>query len=557
MPPRLTMKQGTQVIKEILLEKDSYTVGRMPDNDIELRDTLVSRRHTEFIKRGTKYTLYDLGSSNGTYVNNKKVDVKVLENGDEVLIGETVLVFHDDSIPTEVPTATSQPKSDEDLIASMYGGSEIIKPVTHLPKIYQMDARESIAQGISWVSISKESAEAAKSNKERENVALLYNMTQVVMDPASPLDRALDEALKAILEIINAERGVILVLPKGGKEMVARVARHRTQGRIAAEDVKVSRSIAHKALDEKVSIITNDAKYDPRFQAGMSIIQYNIRSAMCVPLWEKREVFGVIYVDNLLKTHAFQEGDSDILTALARSIAMRIKQELLYEDLQHELIVRANLSRYHSPDVVDMIIKENKEIVRDVAEKDVTVIFVDIVGFTAQSEQRKPREVADMLTAYFETMTQVIFDFQGSVNKFIGDGILALFGAPREYPDHASRACRAAVKMMMEHRRKQDGAVHKYDIKIGINTGQAVVGNVGPSNRLEYAVLGDIVNVAARLEKYAKANQIVVGDATFQRVKSELKLERLGAAQLKGKEKELDVYLLDWNVPQGKPLPAK
>lgn len=546
MPPKLTLKVGTQVVKEIVLEKDSYTVGRMPDNDIELRDTLVSRRHTEFIKRGNRYTLYDLGSSNGTYVNNKKVDVRVLEVGDEVLIGETVLIFTDDLPPPEAAPTASQPKSDEDLIASMYGGSEIIKPVTHLPKIYQMDARESIAQGVSWVSISKEGAEAAKNTKERENVALLYQMQQVVMDPASPLETSLNEAIKAILEITNAERGVIMILPKGGRDLVARVARHRTQGSINPEDVKVSTGIARKALEERLSIITNDAKYDPRFQAGMSIIQYNIRSALCVPLWEKREVFGVIYVDNLLKAHTFQEGDLDILTALARPIAMRIKQEQLYEDLHHEMIVRANLSRYHSPDVVEMIIKENAAISRDVAEKDVSVIFVDIVGFTKHSEHHQPREVADMLTGYFETMTKVVFDFQGSVNKFIGDGILALFGAPKEYPDHASRACRAAVKMMIEHQRVMASAPFKYEIKIGINSGVAVVGNIGPSNRMEYAVLGDIVNVAARLENYAKAGQIVVGEATSKNVEKELRLEKLGAVQLKGKEKEQHVFQLLW-----------
>lgn len=539
------MKVGTQVVKEILLEKDSYTVGRMPDNDIELRDTLVSRRHTEFIKRGPKYTLYDLGSSNGTYVNNKKVDVKVLENGDEILIGETVLVFSDDAPPTEMPQ-TQQPKSDEELIASMYGGSEIIKPVTQLPRLLQMDARESIAQGVNWVNISKEGIEATKGDKEREHIAQLYFMLQIVMDPASTLDRSLDEAMKAILDITNAERGVILALPKGSKELVPRVARHRTQGTLAVDDVKVSKSIAHKALEEKVSIITNDAKYDPRFQAGMSIIQYNIRSALCVPLWEKREVFGVIYVDNLLKTHSFQEGDLDILTALARPIAMRLKQEQLYEDLQHEMIVRANLSRYHSPDVVDLILKENKAITRDVAEREVSVIFIDIVAFTSYSEQHTPREVADLLTGYFENMTKVVFDYQGSVNKFIGDGILAVFGAPKEYPDHASRACRAAVKMMAEHRRTQASSPFKYEIKIGINTGTALVGNIGPTNRMEYAVLGDIVNVAARLEKYAKGDQIVVGEATYGMVKDELKLEKLGAAQLKGKEKEQNVYLLHW-----------
>ncbi|MBI3272860.1 MAG: FHA domain-containing protein [Planctomycetes bacterium] len=555
--PKLLIKAGNEIVKEIVLTKDTFSVGRMPDNDLELRDSLVSRRHSEFIKRGNKYTLYDLGSSNGTFVNNKKVDVKVLEEGDEVLIGETLIIFKDDSAAPKPHTGPNAPpqardKSDEDLIASMYGGSEIIKHINDLPEQFKVDVRESIAKGISWKDISRQGTapgkEATPTGKEAtpapapgDKYFVLYKFGTVVASPTTSLEQALDESMKCIFDIISAERGVIMVFDKERGELIPRVTRHRVAGRIAHEEVVVSRTITNKVISEKVSIITSDAKYDPRFQAGVSIIQYNIRSALCVPLWEKQEVFGVIYVDNLLKAHAFQEDDLDLLTAIANQIAIRIKQEQLYEDLKREALIRENLERYNDPDVVEMILSKGKALL-EVDEREVTVMFIDIESFTRMSEQLRPPQVAELLNGYFESMSKIIFKHQGSVNKFIGDGILAVFGAPISYPDHAVRAVRAALGMIQEAQRMSERSNLRYNIKIAINSGEVVAGNIGFAKRMEYTVLGDTVNVSARIEKLCKTNQILIGENTYDAVKDLFETKFLGSEKLRGKEKEVKVY---------------
>ena len=548
---KLIVTAGPLGQREIEVNKDVFSLGRMPENDIELRDSLVSRKHSELIRRGNRFTLYDLGSSNGTYVNKKRIDVKVLDDGDEVTVGESVFVFKDENSPPR-PADSAQEPAESELIASLYGGSnDIVKKVADLPEEYRIDVKESIARGYSWKDLkaggsqtpAKKDEKVQKGTEQQDDrFKFLYHLGRDLSSKET-LKEVLQSALETIFAVINAERGVILTIDKATGKLNPQVAKHRAQGAISTAEVVPSGQIVNRVVQEKNFIITSDAKHDQRFQMGLSIIQYNIRSAMCVPLWEKEEVFGVIYLDNQMKTHPFEVADLHILGAIANQVAIRIKQEELFNRLKQEEVTRSNMERFFSPDVAEILLKRGEAGLSPV-EKEATIVFCDIADFTTISEKLKPPQIAEMLNGYFELASRIILDHKGSVNKYIGDSVMSVFGAPVDMEDHALRAVKASLQIQRELKRLNDNTDTRlhYHVHIGVNTGDVVAGNIGSQKRIEYTVLGDAVNVAARLEKRAHAGQIVIGDRTHGLVKERINCRPLGAEKLKGREREMQLY---------------
>ncbi|MBI2922695.1 MAG: FHA domain-containing protein [Planctomycetes bacterium] len=548
---KLIVTAGPLGQREIEVNKDVFSLGRMPENDIELRDSLVSRKHSELIRRGNRFTLYDLGSSNGTYVNKKRIDVKVLDDGDEVTVGESVFVFKDENSPPR-PAESAQEPAESELIASLYGGSnDIVKKVADLPEEYRIDVKESIARGYSWKDLKTGDAQAPAKKDEKaqkgteqqdDRFKFLYHLGRDLSSKAT-LKEVLQSALETIFAVIKAERGVILTIDKASGKLIPQVAKHCAQGNISTGEVVPSGQIVNRVVQEKNFIITSDAKHDQRFQMGLSIIQYNIRSAMCVPLWEKEEVFGVIYLDNQMKTHPFEVADLHILGAIANQVAIRIKQEELFNKLKQEEVTRSNMERFFSPDIAEILLKRG-EAGLSPEEKEATIVFCDIADFTTISEKLKPPQIAEMLNGYFELASRIILDNKGSVNKYIGDSVMSVFGAPVHMEDHALRAVKASLQIQRELKRLNDNTDTRlhYHVHIGVNTGDVVAGNIGSQKRIEYTVLGDAVNVAARLEKKATAGQIVIGDRTHGLVKERINCRPLGAEKLKGREREMQLY---------------
>ena len=177
--------------------------------------------------------------------------------------------------------------------------------------------------------------------------------------------------------------------------------------------------------------------------------------------------------------------------------------------------------------------------------REVSVLFADIVGFTTMSEKMSPAAVSLLLNDYLSRMTDVIFKHEGTLDKYIGDAIMAVFGAPLDMPDHAVRAILAALEMrerLEEFNRERRGGPH-LKIRIGINTGKAVAGEIGSINKKEYTVLGDTVNTASRLESsVAKPMMVVIGENTYLAVRDQFDCRSLEKQKLKGKELEVTVY---------------
>jgi adenylate cyclase len=271
----------------------------------------------------------------------------------------------------------------------------------------------------------------------------------------------------------------------------------------------------------------------------------NVRSFMCAPLWNRNEVIGVLYCDNP-RSRQFTADDLEVFTALCNYAAVAIEQARLSHQLMEETRRRERLQRYHSPGVVNRILHSETSIEgRFIThERDVTVMFSDIVGFTKLCEQLQPAAIGEMLNDYFGRMAEIVFEHEGTLDKFVGDALLAVFGAPFDQPDHAERCVAAAIDMRRELQRiNADRGDAPIRVRTAINSGRALTGDIGSPRRREFTTLGDVVNTASRLESSVAApDQIVISEATRVRLGAAFQIRSLGRVKLRGRQSEVEAF---------------
>jgi adenylate cyclase len=276
--------------------------------------------------------------------------------------------------------------------------------------------------------------------------------------------------------------------------------------------------------------------------------ELGIRSAIAAPLWRGDGVEGLICADTTLQTQAFDSFDLDLLSALGNQVAMAIEQSRLQQSVVDQQVARRRLERYHSPAVVERIRASAGAKETLVAEeRDVTVVFADVVGFTSRCETMEPRAVAELLNRYFSKMTQVIFHHEGTLDKFIGDCLMAVFGAPIETPDHARRAAEAALEMRvaLDQLNQPLAEDERVQFRVGMHSGRVVAGDIGSVLRSDYTVLGSTVNLAARLESsVASPGQIIVSETTLAGLGERYEVRFVGEHRPRGVSKTVRCYEL-------------
>jgi class 3 adenylate cyclase len=241
----------------------------------------------------------------------------------------------------------------------------------------------------------------------------------------------------------------------------------------------------------------------------------------------------------------------DELGDLSRSIGrMATDLEASEAEIVHQEKLRGDLGRFLSKELVESIVSGQHSLALGGERTQVSVVFADIVAFTPLAEKNDPKVVVGLLNDLFSTLTEIVFKHGGTVDKFIGDCIMAVWGAPVPQPDHAARALAAAEEMMNYLETANVALQKKYGrevrISVGVNSGEAIVGNIGSKKRMEYTVIGDVVNVAARLEAIASPNQVLVGEATQLLVADgDFPLRELGERKLTGRERAIKVYELE------------
>ena len=528
------------------LIKTETTIGRGKSNDVVLADSTVSRNHAKITRSKKNYFITDLGSYNGTKLNDMPVQNTILEDKDQIKIGHNKLTFskEDENSPTVSDSVILIPeeeeKDDQKIVKSSVQAeghdSKNLLLKQHKPSTIKSETNDSfIRQGI--------------TDLERSNKVLfvLYEISKQ-LNSITDFSELLHKIMDLIFMIIDADYGFLILTGKEDKEeLIPVVVKYKNESMKKDEKLTASTSIINRVIQDKVSLLTSNAMQDSRFEHAQSLFLQQIRSAMCVPLWKKDKIIGVIQLWSIRIDNHFNQDDLQLLQTISSQMAMIIEQASLNEQIREEENLRRRLERFHSPQVIDMIIRSGQETKDDIMEpRDLTatILFADIIGFTPLSEKMPPREINMFLNQFFSRMTDIIFEYDGTLDKYIGDAIMAVFGAPMEKEGDAERAILAALKMREELKKLMETTPpeRQFNIRLGINTGRVVAGNIGSSKRMDYTVIGDAVNVASRLESIGGPDKILIGEATYKAVKGKFKIKKVGAKRVKGKTSDVMVY---------------
>jgi adenylate cyclase len=268
---------------------------------------------------------------------------------------------------------------------------------------------------------------------------------------------------------------------------------------------------------------------------------------MTVPLLHRDEILGIMHLDSQIATNAFTEKDLQICTGMAAQAAIAIQNARLARRIELEAKARAQISRLVPRTLVEQVVKGELIIEKGGRLSEITMLYSDIRGFTAMSEGRPPYEVVNTLNEYFEVMAEVLDRHAGLLDKFVGDEIIGLFGAPIEMEDAPLKAVMCALDMLrslreFNHTRQAEGQPPIL-IGIGINTGKVITGAIGADrNLLNYTAIGDAMNVASRLVTLAKSNEIIISDATYDKVRAQVEAAEMPPQRLKGKSEEMRIF---------------
>ena len=512
MPLRLVSPDGTKTYD--LRDGVPLIVGRAPTCDLPVFDPTISRRHAELTSDGGAVVVRDLGSSNGTFVNGVKTSNALLAVNDTVAFGKVSFKLASYAAPT--------PSS------AMAGVSRPMAGATIIRQIPMPEARAGVVA-------------APAKDKSQEKLATLLEVSKG-LTRAVDVDTILAKIVGYAYQTLDVDRVAILLLDENG-DLVPKIARDR---RGADAPRTVPQSIARQAIQEKSALLTDNAGEDERF-GGDSIVMQQVRSAICAPLIGSEDrVLGVLYVDNPSMAHQFSDDDLEFLVAFAGIAAVAIENSQFAERIRREALVRSNFERYFAPQLAERIADSAEATKLGGEKRPVAVLFSDIRGFTPLSESMKPDEIATLLTEYFTEMVECVFRHGGMLDKFIGDAVMAQWGAPLGNEDDADRALQAAVDMMAAlsalNARWLEQGRPTLEIGIGLNYGEAFAGNIGSERRLEFTVIGDTVNTASRLCSAADAGDILLSESMKRALHSAPPLEKRPAMALKGKKGSIHVY---------------
>jgi len=485
---RLLIKRFDGTEEELELQKKEIRIGRNDPvgsiiNEVNLQDHTVSRRHARIFIEHNAYVLEDLGSMNGTEVNGQSITKVKLAHGDRITIGRNTLLFESQETKTIDPL-------------------DYVVDEAHLDHHKTIDANYVILQQVSQMLITQTS---------------LADFLQAVMN--------------MVLQSIKAARGILMLSdPDGSPKLVV----------TGGKDVLFSEDVVRQVVQEKKSMLVG---YD--LDASKTMMLRGIQSAICAPLLKDAEVQGVIYLEDPLPGK-FREEDLIVLTLFANQVAAGLEKVTLHERLHRESLIRQNLERFLSPRVAELIAKDEGEVFLKSERVTATILFSDIQGFTLLSERLDPQEIAELLTGYFSLMSEIVFAHDGTLDKYLGDGLIAIFGAPFAYPDHPSKAVQAGLKMLERQREFVANLApeKRFAIRIGVNTGEIMAGYLGSHKRMEYTALGEAVNVANSLQALADPGSIYLGKETYEAVKNDYAAVFVGRVGIPKGRKEIDIYKL-------------
>ena len=536
-----------------------YTIGRAKENDIVLNDRRVSRKHAFIDATGGPFKLVDgyhengelLRSVNRVFVNGAAQIERILESGDVITIGECDLTFR------TLSDGAAQPPGRIDVPSIVPAGIKYDDaPLGH--QQVQMSANEIIGRQshLSMESASATPEEIRALKRKAMMLDLLFEMSRT-LGTVFDLKEIFEKATDLIFRGTPADRVVALLADEtvDGKILDYSLfqigARTRdAQFQNLTDKLTVSRTITQKVMRDRVALLSQDAKTDVQFSGAESIVAQGVRSTICAPLITESNVHGVIYADRLDPFAAFSPDHLELISAVAAQTAVTVETVRAHKRLAREEVARANYSRFMPEYVVKQLLENPDSFRLGGVNQKITVLFADIWGFTSFSETENPERVVGLLNRYFTAMTEIIFEYGGTLDKYIGDGLMAIFGAPTATPTDAVNAVKAAVAMQKRmvplNDELQQAGYSPVRVGIGLHTGVATIGYVGSEQRSEYTAIGDTVNLAARLEQNAVGGQILISEATVSAAGNIFPVKGLEPLSVKNRLQPVALFELNW-----------
>jgi len=334
------------------------------------------------------------------------------------------------------------------------------------------------------------------------------------------------DSTSSSIMLLNKDEGRLSILSATGQEYHPKITLRPGEG------------IAGYVFESGKAEIINDVARDPRYVEGAKAAN----SLMCAPLKAKGKVLGVFNVSNDSEV-AYTEQDLQIFSILVVHVASAIQNAQFHANKLGSVLAESNLGRYISPKILEASLLGKDDISLEPVKKDIAILFSDIRGFTATCEKLPPEEVVDYLNEYFTFMVDIVFGYGGTLNKFVGDMIVALFGAPTETVNNERLAIETAVDMQLKLRDIPNDFIRKnFTTGIGIGSGEVVVGNVGSPQHMDYTAIGDVVNTSQRLQAIAKGGQILVTRSIYDSASFSFEMKEYGNLKVKGKEKPVEIF---------------
>jgi adenylate cyclase len=549
-----------------LVPQTACTIGRAPDNCVVLDDPRASRHHAHIRFDDPGYTIVDgvimngqvRRSANKVFVNGEARYEHPLKDGDRVTIGASTIRFEQ-----QRQERTTDVRYDD-------------KPLGHTQLLISANDVMSTVLRTSKPPAPTTAASAAARDKEMEALQRKANILAELYEMSKTLGSVFDlnaifaKATDIIFRSTPADR-VVALLAEGGLvggdgedvELVPIATRARDEKLDAhAKKLTIGRTITRKVMKDRVALLSQDAAAEAMFAGVESIVSQGVRSTICAPLVAESGVHGALYADRLDPFAAFKPDDLELITAVAAQTAVAVENARAHERLAREEVARANYGRFLPEYVVKQMLENPESFKLGGVNQTITVLFADIRGFTRISEHANPEKVVHLLNKYFSAMTDIIFAHGGTLDKYLGDGLMALFGAPTATAQDATNAVNAAVAMQRRvigiNQELRDEGFNEIGIGIGLHTGEAVVGYIGSERRSEYTAIGDTVNTASRLESNSLAGQILVSDATARAAISRYPLKQHDPIYVKNRAQPVPLFEVEWESgkSQGDPLVA-
>lgn len=527
---RLITNPGRADEKAHDLSPGATTIGRGRDVDIRVSNKSLSRSHATIeIDAKGRATLSDNGSKNGTYLAGQRVESPIkLADGDMFNCGDVPFMFSTSEYSVPPPETMIQEISAEATRA-------------FVNELLSTGNRRGPATG---------RARHSRPKTAQGRLQVLLEVARLLSSPES-IDKQLTKILDLVFSIIDVDRAAIIMVDQTTGEFGPPVVE---SGRAATSDLHgegYSKHILNYVRERSVAALFSDATADPRLEHAHSVHFNSVRSSMCAPLKPQDTVIGVLYVDNLTVPAIFNGEDLELLSAFAAQAAIAIENARLHDRLKQEAVARNNLLRFFPPTTIAQLMEQPEltpSLTMEAIETDVTALFCDISGFTAMSARMNPTDVVALLNMYFPRMTDVVFRHEGTLEKYIGDAMLAVWGAPFRHDDDARRAVQAAVEMQLAIREMATlTGFPTLSIHIGLNSGMVAAGNIGSEHYLQYATIGDATNMASRICNVAGPGEIALGQPTLERLgpNPPFRFEGPFMHQVKGRGEPIPVYKLE------------